>query len=304
MNSLLGKNSFGARGGAVYSAAVCMYVFVSLVVSLIISGAGLTGDASAYVGYLCSPVALVVAFALACLYLRTPLRAAAPVRCHPKYYLISLLAVFGLLFAVSPVNSLFVGLLKYAGYSPADALLPSLEGGGMAGALIVVAVLPAVAEELVFRGAILYNADRGAGTVGAVFLTAFVFALYHGSVEQTIYQFICGVVFALIAVRSGSVLPSMLAHFVNNAVIIVLTGLSLVGADGYVLMPGWAVVLVASFAGLSLVGAVVWLVLDKKPLRPRVKGETAGFFVWGALGLFIMFLVWLLTLLRGFGVGV
>lgn len=298
---MLGENSYGARGGAIYSAAVCLYVFISLIISLIIQGAGMTGDAASYLGYLCSPIAIAIALALAFKFLKMPVRAAAPLRCSPKYYLISVLAIFGLLFAVSPVNSLFVRLMEFMGYVPAQSTVPSLEGGGMVGAIIVIALLPAVFEELIFRGAVLYNANNGAGTVRTIFLTAFVFALYHGSAEQTIYQFVCGCIFALLALKSGSVLPSMLAHFINNALIILLTGLSLVDAGGYVAMPQWAFILVTVLAALAFIGALVWLILDKKPLVHKKEGEVKNFFLWGAVGIFIMCLVWLLTLLDGLG---
>ena len=107
MNSLLGENSYGARAGAIYSANVCFYIVISLIISLIIQGAGLTGDVAAYLGYFASPIAICITLALSSKYLKTPLRAAAPIKCAPKYYLIAILAVFGLLFAISPLNSIF-----------------------------------------------------------------------------------------------------------------------------------------------------------------------------------------------------
>lgn len=296
MNSLLGENSYGARAGAIYSADVCFYIVISLIISLIIQGAGLTGDAAAYLGYFASPIAICITLALSSKYLKTPLRAAAPIKCAPKYYLIAILAVFGLLFAISPLNSLFVQLLQLCGYMPAQSALPSPEGWGMMGCLVVIALLPAAVEELLFRGSILYNTNLGAGTVKSIFLTALLFSLYHGSVEQTIYQFICGCVFALIALRSDSVLPSMLAHFLNNGIIIVLNGQSVVDESGNLPMTTWGYALLIVCAALSLAGALAWLIIDKKPVRRGLDGETKSLFVWGGAGLLVMFLVWILGL--------
>lgn len=296
MNDLFGKNSRAASSGAVYSAAVCLYIVLSLIVSLIISGAGLTGDAAAYLGYICSPVAIALALFFAVAVLKIPVRDFVPKKCRPKYIVIAFLAIFGLLFAVSPLNTLFVNFLTELGYVPVQSSLPSLEGGGMAGAIIVVAVLPAVCEELLFRGAILRGAEEGAGTAAAVLLSAVLFMLYHGSVEQTIYQFICGCVFALMAVRSASVLPSMLAHFVNNAVIIVFEGTHHLDDSGALMLPQWLDIMLTVLAALSFAAALVLLFVDKKP---RIRGSSAQvkvFLLWAAVGIFVMALLWVLGL--------
>ncbi len=296
MKQLFGENAYGAKSGAAYSAAVCLYIFVSLIVSIVITSSGISGDVQSYLGYLCSPVAIVAALALCRLFYGTPIKEYAGVKCSPKYYLIAVLTIFGLLFAVSPLNSLFVYLLEMCGYQSQQSSLPSFEGWGMLGGLVVIALLPAVFEELLFRGVILGNAEKGTGTVASIFLSAFVFALYHGSVEQTIYQFICGCAFALLALRSGSILPSMLAHFLNNAVIIVLQGLSLIDEAGNVAMPQWAFILTCVLAAISLAAAAVWLILDKKPTAEAKKGEVKKFFLWGAAGIAVMALEWILGL--------
>lgn len=296
MSPLFCQDAHGAKAGAVYSAAVCLFVVASLICQLIVSWAGLRGDAAAYAGCLCSPVAIAVAAALGSKLCALPLRSVAPLSCSPKYYLIAALSVFGLLFALSPLNGLFVELLRLCGYKPAQTSLPSFKGWGMAGGIAVVALLPAVFEELLFRGYVLRGAAPGTGGMVAIFLSAFVFALYHGSPEQTIYQFACGCLFALLALRSGSVLPSALAHFLNNAAIIVFDGLSLLDAAGNVAMPQAARVAVTVAAALSLAGATAWLVLDKKTVPRGERRQVADFFLWGGAGIGIMALVWVLNL--------
>lgn len=82
-------------------------------------------------------------------------------------------------------------------------------------------MLPACLEELFFRG-IVFHGMKKFGNVAAVLASAGLFALYHQSPAQTIYQFICGACFALIALRSGSILPTVVSHFVNNALILIL----------------------------------------------------------------------------------
>ena len=93
-------------------------------------------------------------------------------------------------------------------------------------------MLPAFCEELLFRGVLLNACENGMGSIRAVFTVGFCFALFHGSPEQTVYQFIAGCVFAFVAVRSRSVTPSVLMHFINNALIVILGACGLYGEGG------------------------------------------------------------------------
>jgi membrane protease YdiL (CAAX protease family) len=87
-----------------------------------------------------------------------------------------------------------------------------------------IALAPAVFEELLFRGVALAALLRALGTGGAVLLSSSLFAIIHldfsGS-GPTLYRvpfaLAVGVGFALLRLRSGSLLPSMLAHAVVNA---------------------------------------------------------------------------------------
>lgn len=300
MNLKLGDNLNASKAGMTFSVTVAFYVVVSLIISLIISASGATGDVVLYFNYLCSPIAIVCASAF-CLYQgKMSFKQVAPAKCGAKYYLIALLLIFGLLFSLSYLNGALVALLKLCGYTPRKNSLPSLEGWGLFGAIVVIAVIPALAEEFVFRGIAFNNAQSGVGTVRAVLLTGFIFALYHGSVEQTIYQFICGCLFALLTARSGSVIPAVIVHFLNNAVILALTAFNLTTDAGGLNIALWAEVLIIVLSALCFVGAVVWLILDKKPLvrteKEQTKEQLKGFFVWGFAGIFVMALIWILGL--------
>jgi hypothetical protein len=125
------------------------------------------------------------------------------------------------LFAFSELNTLFLEFLEGFGYTPDEIRLPSINGWGFIGALIAVALLPAVFEEILFRG-VLLGGMKQFGEVKAALLCGALFALYHQNPPQTVYQFICGTAFAFIAMRSGSILPTVLSHFLNNAFILCL----------------------------------------------------------------------------------
>lgn len=293
MNLPLGENLTSAKGGLSYSLTVGFYIVINLLISIIITAGNLSGDAQKYLLYLCSPLAIAAAIAVTFKVGKLRPSQVFTFKCSPKYYLIAVLLIFGLIFSLGTVNGYFIELLKLLGYTPKQSTLPSLEGGGVVGVLVVVALLPAVFEEALFRGVLLKNAEADAGSVGAVLLCGLTFSLYHGSVEQTIYQFICGCLFALLAVRSGSIAPTVLIHFINNALIIICSACGVLDEGGNLVMPQAANVALTVCSAVALVGAVVWLVLDKNRLKPKKKGGAVTFTVWASLGLLVMAIIWI-----------
>lgn len=297
MNLSLGENLTSAKGGLSYSLTVAVYLAVSIVASMVIAALGIAEtDAGRYIAYLVSPVAIAIAVAATLKVGKIKPRQAFPVGCKPKYYLIALLLIFGLMFSLSAVNGYLVELLKLLGYTPRTSTLPDLGGWGVVGGLIVIALLPAIFEEALFRGVMLNNVEAEAGTVRAVFLVGFAFSLYHGTVEQTVYQFICGCLFALLALRARSVLPSVVIHFINNAVIVVLYSLNAVDELGNIIMSPAAYVTITVLSAISLLAAIALLVFDKSQVKPKKREGVARFFVWAMPGIFIMALFWIFGL--------
>lgn len=81
--------------------------------------------------------------------------------------------------------------------------------------LLVMAVLPALSEEFLFRG-ILYNTYRKTAPLAGVLLSALFFALLHGNFNQIPYALFLGIVLALMMEATGSVLIPMFMHFLMN----------------------------------------------------------------------------------------
>lgn len=87
--------------------------------------------------------------------------------------------------------------------------------------LISSAVLPALVEEMVFRGYIL-GALRPQGDGIAIVFSAVLFGLLHGNLLQIPFAFILGLIFGYLTVQTGSIWPAVLIHFLNNAFSIAL----------------------------------------------------------------------------------
>lgn len=285
-------------GGAAFSLNVIIFLVLSLVSSGIILASGANGtDAAKYIQYLVSPTAIIITFLVFAKYTKLPPKTLIPVKTHPKYFLIGLMLIFGLLFSLSSLNEYFVRLLELMGYERKSASLPSVQGWNILPVLLVVAVVPAVAEEILFRSLILFNAEEGCGSVRTVFLVGLCFSLYHGSVEQTIYQFICGCLFALLAIRSRSITATVVIHFINNALIIILSACgALDGVTGDLILPLAGKIVLYVLSGVCLIGAVVWLILDKSELKNAREGGVKKFFLTASLGLIATIILWVVSL--------
>ncbi len=81
----------------------------------------------------------------------------------------------------------------------------------------VLALTPALCEEIFFRGYVQRQAERGLGVAGGILFSGIVFGLYHLRFSQVLPLAALGVFMAYLTWRTGSIWPAALAHFANNA---------------------------------------------------------------------------------------
>jgi membrane protease YdiL (CAAX protease family) len=83
--------------------------------------------------------------------------------------------------------------------------------------VIVIAVLPAIGEELVFRGMLQPELFRATGNHhAAVWISAIIFSAFHMQFFGFVPRMLLGALFGYLYVWSGNLLLPMIAHFVNN----------------------------------------------------------------------------------------
>lgn len=87
--------------------------------------------------------------------------------------------------------------------------------------ILLVAVLPCVLEESVYRG-FFFTEYKKYNPWRAVLLSGFLFGLMHGNLNQFCYAAVMGMVFALLIEATGSILSTMLIHFFINAFSVVV----------------------------------------------------------------------------------
>ena len=101
-------------------------------------------------------------------------------------------------------------------------------------ALIVIAVLPAIGEEIVFRGLIqneLYRATKNVHV--SIWIAAILFSAIHLQFFGFVPRLLLGALFGYLYYWSGNLSMAILAHFVNNGVSVIAMYMYQQGAFEY-----------------------------------------------------------------------
>lgn len=95
--------------------------------------------------------------------------------------------------------------------------------GNLLTSFVILAVMPAIFEEIFYRG---YIMQRIPGKKRALLLSSLLFALMHMNFNQISYALIAGILFAVIAARTGSLLTTMTIHGLFNCWNLLLSAFS------------------------------------------------------------------------------
>ncbi len=88
--------------------------------------------------------------------------------------------------------------------------------------IIIMAAVPAVIEELFFRGVILSSLMKKTNIIIAVFISSLLFSLMHFSLIKIFPTFLLGGIFAYVVYKTNSIIPAMVLHFMNNSISIIV----------------------------------------------------------------------------------
>lgn len=81
--------------------------------------------------------------------------------------------------------------------------------------IILLAVIPPIVEEFIFRG-LFYHSYRKNGILGAAVASGIVFGIVHMNINQFCYTVLMGIFLAIMVEATGSMFSAMLAHFAFN----------------------------------------------------------------------------------------
>lgn len=89
----------------------------------------------------------------------------------------------------------------------------------------LMALMPAIVEELAFRGVILGN-YRHSGTLSGILMSGFLFGLMHMNFNQMAYAVLLGIIFGIVVEATGSIISTIEMHFLVNGTSVFLSYIS------------------------------------------------------------------------------
>jgi membrane protease YdiL (CAAX protease family) len=145
-----------------------------------------------------------------------------------------------------------------------------LESGlGVGFNVAMLALVPGICEELLFRGYAQRQFERASGPVAGILLSGIIFGAYHLRPSQVLPLVVLGVYLAYLTWCTGSLWPAVIVHITHNALAVLAARYARTHPEydletvEQAAMPWYAVV-----AGFAIVGGVLY-VLD--PLARRVR---------------------------------
>jgi sodium transport system permease protein len=108
----------------------------------------------------------------------------------------------------------------------AKRLNEMLKGTSTAQLLFFAAILPALCEELAFRGFILSGLRHLGHKWRAIIVSSLFFGIAHGVFQQSLIASLLGTVIAYVAIQTGSIVPGMIFHMLHNSLQILVSKVS------------------------------------------------------------------------------
>ena len=210
-------------GGIAFSIMMMVYVFVSFLGQTLV-GAIFGTESVSYTAICSCFSALTMLITLSLFKFNTGEKLLSLTRIKPFKWYFSLVAIVlsaAMFFGLGFVNDALVRVFEKFGVVLKGIEVPLDNVGQYIVFSVVLGLLPAVFEEIFFRGLIIKLLD-GAKPVYVIIAVALCFSLYHCSAAQFAYQLVYGALLTLLALAAKSSIPSIIAHFINNFAVITL----------------------------------------------------------------------------------
>lgn len=138
------------------------------------------------------------------------------------------------------------------------------------GALAISVIAP-IAEEVVFRGAILgYMLRKGMDFKKAILISALIFGIMHINPAQVPFAFVVGLMLGVIYYKTGNILLTSFVHILNNSFATVMTILGEDNGDTTTLAEelgatGVVIAIIVSIAALAICARLLYTFYKKLP---------------------------------------
>lgn len=210
--------------GNAFLTAFAMYYAVSLIyeISLMFIYGGDTANwpaAAQWCSYLLNPVVFIGTCLVYSKKKNVNIVSAAKLNRKITFKQVGIIAALSIfcIMAFLPISNMFLDLLGRLGFNMSLSFADtSASVGAYFLGLLMLAVMPALSEELLMRGVVLNAAEQRRDYSYAILITAGMFSLMHGNPIQTVHQFLLGMVLAYVVLVSRSLWAAVLLHFFNN----------------------------------------------------------------------------------------
>ncbi len=122
---------------------------------------------------------------------------------------------------------------------------------------LMIGLTPAVCEEVLFRGYFQTRLTQAMHPIFGILIASFFFAAFHMDLVHVIAVFPMGVFLGWVSWRSGSLIPAMMGHLVNNVISVVMVVMEPDGEAGMFEAPAVAVSLAIIALGIAGMSATV-----------------------------------------------
>ena len=140
---------------------------------------------------------------------------------RPLKFLGALIFFIGVLLAENIFTSLMYELFPEQLDSMNQGMAETLMGDNFLVSILIIALAPAICEEMMFRGFIFSGFRSRYKIVASVIMVSLIFGIYHTSLIRLVPTAMLGAGFAVIVYYTGSIFPSMVMHFLNNSMAVI-----------------------------------------------------------------------------------
>lgn len=139
------------------------------------------------------------------------------VKLPPAVYVLAVVLGLLLAYLTTGVSLIWQNMLIFLGFTHVNSAGTIYSDAGvLVMEIVTTAMLPAIFEELTDRGLAIRMLRGIEDDKTVMILVAVLFGLAHQNIMQTGYAFVGGLVFAYLALKTRSIIPGMIIHFINN----------------------------------------------------------------------------------------
>lgn len=139
--------------------------------------------------------------------------------------------------------------------------------------ILVISIIGPIFEEVIFRKMLIDRTIKYGARV-SIILSAVLFALFHGNLNQFFYAFLMGAFFAYVYVKTGNIIYSIMLHFIINmfgSVISIIVGTAMINMESGIMLGD--VLIIILYLLILLVSFVVGLYKLFNYKKSKFNGE-------------------------------